>query len=396
MDFSFPLVDSVGTALAARSTQYSALARSALSRGAERVQAQDYETALNEFKRAAAYDPTLTDTYRNMGRVYELLGRDDEAIAAYRRGIASDTSSDVSRQDLASFYMTHNRYAEAEAELKVIVRNNPNAAGPIASLGHIYLSQGRIAEAETKFERVLQLAPRDAASHYSRGLVYAKKGELGDAITEFERALELRPDYAAARGDLAFAYFDNGEKDKAQEQVTALLDMGTNESISLAYTASRYIDTPKILFADYTHSTFNTLLGPGTSLSAMDERLATPGASVTFTMSFQFNQDMDPNSVQDIWNWTITKAAGGEAGVYNHGANLHPEKEAYIMPYPVAVSYDKTKQTATLYFRVSQNANGNAVMDPSHWVFSFGGTDVSGRSMDPGADQYSQGAHGSF
>ena len=59
MDFSFPLVDSVGTALAARSTQYSALARSALSRGAERVQAQDYETALNEFKRAAAYDPTL-------------------------------------------------------------------------------------------------------------------------------------------------------------------------------------------------------------------------------------------------------------------------------------------------------------------------------------------------
>lgn len=396
MDFSFPTVDSVGTALSARSTQYAALARSALSRGAERVQAQDYETALTEFKRAAAYDPTLTDTFRNMGRVYELLGRDEEAVAAYRRGIAADTASDVSRQDLASFYMTHNRYAEAETELKVIVRNNPNSAGPIASLGHIYLSQGRIAEAEQKFERVLQLAPRDAASHYSRGLVHAKKGEIGDAITEFERALELRPNYAAARGDLAFAYFDNGEKEKAQEQITALLDLNTNESVSLAYTAARYIDTPKILFQDYMHSTFNTLLGPGTSLSTLDERLATPGASVTFTMSFQFNQDMDPNSVQDIWNWSITKAAGGEAGVYNHGANLHPDQEAYIMPYPIAVSYDKDKQTATLYFRVSQNANGNAVMDPSHWVFSFGGTDVSGRSMDPRGDQYSQGAHGAF
>ncbi|MBK7367790.1 MAG: tetratricopeptide repeat protein [Candidatus Eisenbacteria bacterium] len=396
MDFSFPLVDSVGAALSARSTQYAALARGALGRGAERVQAQDYETALTEFKRAAAYDPTLTDTYRNMGRVYELLGRDEEAVSAYRRGISADTSSDLSRQDLASFFMTHNRYAEAEAELKVIVRNNPNSAGPIASLGHIYLSQGRIAEAETKFDRVLQLAPRDAASHYSRGLVHAKKGELGDAITELERAIDIKPAYAAARAELAYAYFDNGEKDKAEEQVTALLDMNTNESISLAYTASRYIDTPKILFQDYIHSSFNTLLGPGTSLSTLDERLATPGASVTFTMSFQFNQDMDPNSVQDIWNWTISKATGGEAGVYNHGANLHPENEAYIMPYPIAVAYDKEKQTATLYFRVSQNANGNAVMDPSHWVFSFSGTDVSGRSMDPGADQYAHGAHGAF
>ncbi|MBI5168671.1 MAG: tetratricopeptide repeat protein [Candidatus Eisenbacteria bacterium] len=396
MDFSFQSVDSVGAALATRSTQYSALARSALGRGAERVQAQDYETALVEFKRAAAYDPTLTDTYRNMGRVYERLGRDEEAIAAYRRGISADSTSDVARQDLASFYMTHNRYAEAEEELKVIVRNNPNAPGPIASLGHIYLSQGRIAEAEQKFERVLQLAPRDAASHYSRGLVYAKQGELDDAITEFERALELRPAYAAVRAELAYAHFDNGEKDKAEEQIRALLDMNTQESISLAYTASRYVDTPKILFEDYTHSTFNTLLGPGTELSTLDSALATPGASVTFTVSFQFNQDMDPNSVQDIWNWTITKAAGGEAGVYNHGADLHPDQEAYILPYPIAVSYDTEKQTATLYFRVSQNANGNAVMDPSHWVFSFGGTDVSGRSMDPGADQYSQGAHGAF
>lgn len=396
MDFTFDSVDSIANALASRSTQYSALARSALSRGAERVQSKDYEAALVEFKRAAAYDPTLTDTFRNMGRVYELLGRDDEAIAAYRRGIAADPLSDLSRQDLASLYMTRQRWTEAEEELKVIVRNNPNSAGPIASLGHIYLSQGRIAEAETKFDRVLQLAPRDAASHYSRGLVYAKKGEYDDAITEFERALELRPNYAAAHADLAYAYFDNGQKDYAEEQVGALLDLNTSESVQLAYTASRYIDTPKILFQDYTKSTFNTLLGPGTSLETLDERLATPGASVTFTMSFQFNQDMDPNSVQDIWNWTITKAAGGEAGVYNHGANLHPDREAYIMPYPMAVSYDTEKQVATLYFRVTQNSNGNAVIDPSHWVFSFGGTDVSGRSMDPSADQYSHGAHGAF
>lgn len=396
MDFTFQSVDSIGNALAARAANYTALGSTALGRGAAQVQQGNYEAAISDFKRAVAYDPTLVAAYRNLGRVYQMLGRGDEAVAAYERGIAADRSSDVTRQDLASYYMTNGRYAEAEEQLQVIVRNNPNAAGPVASLGHIYMTQGRYAEADQKFERVLQLMPRDAAAHYSMGVLRARQGELGEAIDQLTLATELRPKYAAAMADLAYAYFDNGEKDKASELLQALWDLGTDESQVLAATVSEYMATPKILFPDYLHSTFNTLLGPGTSLSTLDPSLATPGASATFTMTFQFNGDMDPNSVQDIWNWNISKAAGGEPGVYNHGANLHPENEAYIMPYPLAVSYDPVKQTATLYFRVSQNATGNAVMDPSHWVFRFDGTDVSGRSMDPDYDQYAHGARGPF
>ena len=62
------------------------------------------------------------------------------------------------------------------------------------------------------------------------------------------------------------------------------------------------------------------------------------------------------------------------------------------MPYRWRSRTNKTGRPRRCSFRVSQNANGNAVMDPSHWVFSFGGMDVSGRSMDPGADQYLRGA----
>jgi hypothetical protein len=43
---------------------------------------------------------------------------------------------------------------------------------------------------------------------------------------------------------------------------------------------------------------------------------------------------------------------------------------------------------ATIYFRVSQNANADALIDPSHWVFSFHGKDVYGRTMDHRGDQY--------
>jgi len=59
-----------------------------------------------------------------------------------------------------------------------------------------------------------------------------------------------------------------------------------------------------------------------------------------------------------------------------------------IAPIPVSVRYNPLTNQATLYFRVSQNALGNGVLDPSHWVFGFDGTDVNGRAMDPNHDQF--------
>mgnify|MGYP001596634442 CR=1 FL=1 len=106
-------------------------------------------------------------------------------------------------------------------------------------------------------------------------------------------------------------------------------------------------------------------------------------------MVFQFNKNMDPISVQDAFNWKISKAAGGEAGVYNDGANLHGEREVSIMPYPIGVSYDPVEGTATVYFRVTQNDTGDGLIDPKHWVFQFSGWAADGKRMDPTADQYS-------
>ena len=77
------------------------------------------------------------------------------------------------------------------------------------------------------------------------------------------------------------------------------------------------------------------------------------------------------------------------SGVYNHGANLNPDREVGIMPLPFSVRYDPEKQTATVYFQVRQNANGDGRIDPSHWVFQFGGRDASGNLMDRRGDQYS-------
>ena len=104
-------------------------------------------------------------------------------------------------------------------------------------------------------------------------------------------------------------------------------------------------------------------------------------------MVFQFNGEMDTTSVKNIANWKISKATGGKAGYYNHGYTLNPQKQADL-PLLKNVSYDPTKQQATVTFSIKQNATADAVIDPAHIVFKFSGKDIQGKSMDTTGDEF--------
>jgi hypothetical protein len=95
---------------------------------------------------------------------------------------------------------------------------------------------------------------------------------------------------------------------------------------------------------------------------------------------------MDLASVINPANWSITRAKGTQAGYYNNSVPVS-SKEVSIPKLPLSVSYNDVTREATINFRVSQNASGDATIDPKHLVFSFKGKDASGRAMDTTADQ---------
>ena len=389
MEVNSAAADGIFGALSSRAGNQQALASSALSRGATRLQSQDFEGALTEFKRAAAYDPELTVAYQYQARVHGMLGRRSEAVEAYQRAVRSDPTNPEVRTELAKAYMSAQRFGEAEVEFKKVANANRADAGAAAQLGYLYLSQGRLAEADTQFTQVTRLAPKAAASWRALGQVRNAQGRFSEAVKLLDRAVELNPKYADAYSDLGFAYVGLDDRDKAEEQAARLDYLDTDRSVALASELRLTMFTPEFAYMDPTMSNFISTLGPNTPLSTLDPTLATPGATVMFHMTFRFNQPMDLVSTQNIYNWSITKADGGTAGVYNHGANLNPDREVGIMPLPFSVRYDPEKQTATVYFQVRQNDNGDGLIDPSHWVFQFGGRDASGNLMDRRGDQYS-------
>jgi len=396
MAWNTDYITNFATALSSQVSARESLAYSAINRGMTALQNQDFAKAVREFQIASAYKPDMAATQVYLGRTYELMDNTEDAITAYKRAIQIDPANADAVEFLASLYMTEERYPEAQAQLKQLIRLDTADASAVASLGYAYLNNGEIDAAQEQFAKAIRLDPKDASNYFNLGLAYSRRGQFANAIREFETAINLNLKYAAAYSELGFAYLGLDQPEMARIQLRTLREIDTKESHAYADQLASALYTPKILINDALQSTFDSTLGPGTALADLDERLATPGATVTFSMTFLFNQAMDIASVQKVNNWWISRATGGEAGLYNNGGFGSYGNEASISPLPKGVSYNPRTLRATVYFTLTQNATGTAVIDPSHWVFRFRGLSASGVAMDHRGDEYDGAAWGAF
>jgi hypothetical protein len=105
-------------------------------------------------------------------------------------------------------------------------------------------------------------------------------------------------------------------------------------------------------------------------------------------MVFAFSKDMDRDSVENRFNWTIGRAENlGGGQDYNFGMPL-ADTEVNLPLHPEWVYYDPDTRQATVSFKISQNSTADGTIDPSHIQFQFSGKDAEGYKMDPAADQY--------
>ena len=105
-------------------------------------------------------------------------------------------------------------------------------------------------------------------------------------------------------------------------------------------------------------------------------------------MVFQFDKQMDRESVENTFNWKITRATGAGPGqAYNYGFSI-PDTEVNVPLFPEHVYYNADELTATVYFKIKQNADATGTIDPAHIEFKFSGTDIFGLAMDSKYDQF--------
>ena len=372
-----------------QSQQMEQLANTALSQGMDLYQNKKYTEAAEAFRRSVALSPTSPHAQTSadyMASAYIKTGRIDKAAEAYKTSMRLDPTSDAPVVKLANLYFAEGRHQEALMQYEKAVRLNPSANNYF-SLGQTHLAMGQYHQAESAFSRVQRMEPGSPNGSYGLGQAYNKLERYDDAVLQFEAAIEKDDSFFSAHAELGYTYADMGRMDEAQELVAFLEE----NDADLADTLSRYmykVDPPQIMFAS-SSSTFPKSLPMRTPVAALDSYLANANAVQTFTMEFQFSKKMDRESVESLYNWSITRANGDSlTEKYNFGFSL-PDTEVIPKAYPEHVYYDYKNLTAKLTFSVQQNATADGTIDPSHISFKFSGEDIYGNKMNADCDEYS-------
>ena len=368
--------------------QLEQLANSTLSQGIDHYQSGRYNEAAAAFKQAvsmAPASPHAQNAADYLAMSYLQQGRNDKAVQAYETGIRLDPTSDVFHVKLAKLHYAEGRYVEARTSYEKAVNLNPSASNRF-SLGQTYLQLEAYSLAEKEFNQVQRLASGEPAGYFGLGQTYNKLERYEEAVLQFEQAIQKDDTFYSGYAELGYTYADMGRMEDAESMVMALEEKDPD----LADTLARYIykvDPPSIMFASAANSFLYTL-PMRTPLAVLDSYLTNAGASQTFKMEFQFDKEMQRESVENRFNWEIARASGGVPGNhYNFGLEI---ADTEIMPptVPDYVYYDERNLRAVVSFTLTQNDTADGTIDPSHIAFKFKGQDKFGNTMAPDADEF--------
>jgi tetratricopeptide (TPR) repeat protein len=359
----------------------------ALERGLDLYQKKQYSAASSAFRMSLSLAPSSGNAAyaaQYMSNSYLAQGDSESALQSLKTFAEQNAYLDTAHANLARFLFSQDRIDEAIAEYKQAADLNPSANNRY-SLGQAYLKAGNYAEAEEEFMAVSLMAPDDPAAYLGLGQTYAAQEQYDLAIREFKTAIGKQSDFYDAYAELGFTYADMGKMDLAQELFEFLEDKDTEQADLL----NRYMykaDPPKIVMT-YADSTFAHYRPARTEVSDLDSGLAAAGASRLFFVKFQFDKEMDRESVEEVTNWSIGRAGGYGVSRYNYGLAI-PSTEITVPTLPDYVAYDSQNLTATVFFNITQNSTADGTIDPGHIQFTFRGTDRFDQRMDPAKDQW--------
>src|SRR3954470_22999076 len=165
----------------------------ALMRAAEALLDNDLPTAERLLRPRLSEKPTDVAAIRMMAELAGRLGRYPDAEKLLRRALELAPAFAPARANLATVLYKQNRPAEAIAELDLLPRDDPGAAGSqnlkAAALGRI----GSYEEAIGLYEQILARLPAQPKVWMSYGHALKTVGRQQDGIAAYRSGLKLAP-----------------------------------------------------------------------------------------------------------------------------------------------------------------------------------------------------------
>jgi len=186
-------------------------------RGAE----GDGAGAIAALERAVTLKADLPEAWRLLSEQQRLAGdarRAEAAMARHIQSLARDPALLA-----AGAALVEGRLAEAEHQLRAILRSRPTDVPAIRMLAEVATRLGRYEDAEALLGRCLELAPAFDAARQNYAVVLYRQAKAAEALAEVNRLLEADPRNPGYRNLQAAALGQLGDYDRTIAIYQALL-----------------------------------------------------------------------------------------------------------------------------------------------------------------------------
>lgn len=203
-----------------------------IARGKEALARNQYLAALDDLQAAAGQRPGFADVQNMIGLCLSMVGRPEEALAAFSRATELNagyveahvnhaiTLNDLGRLDEARD--AFRRAAEADEQKGGGGRFSSAAAARLANLhrelADAYEQAGAPEDAVEQYRKAVELRPQFVDIRTRLGRTLIELGRLDEARAELDAVLDQNPGFVQARSNLGLAWFRAGALDEAERE----------------------------------------------------------------------------------------------------------------------------------------------------------------------------------
>ena len=171
---------------------------------------EEYDKAIEIFKKAVELYPNDDDNYYWLGRSYYQNEQYEEAINSLLKAIQLVPNSPEYWAMLGISYGINGQIEEAIKSLLKAAELNPDDRESWCFLGNSYLALKYNNNAVYSFERAIEINPNYSDAWNNYGVALQRLNRIDEAISAYSKALEIDPNNETAKNNLQILQSSNG------------------------------------------------------------------------------------------------------------------------------------------------------------------------------------------
>ena len=187
------------------------------------------EEAIDAYREAIKFDKNYSEAYYNLAIANQKLKRDDIAINSYHKALKINKSYAKAWYNLGVIYNRKDDLDSAVLCYQEAVNYSPTYLKALVNLGITLNRLDKALDAIQCYKKAITLYPNYSRLWFNLAIAYKNNGEKSMAIDAYEKVLSLEPNDTKARKNLGVLYASAGKIDQAVQSYREAIDLNMSD-----------------------------------------------------------------------------------------------------------------------------------------------------------------------